>query len=408
GSPDGPGGWGQMPDVLKRDPALSHVVSISQCPSSPHTALPEVLRLGGTSTPTHNNLLAQGQESQEEHGVPDTSPYLLVTRSALPLSRQLYNLGDFSSQVNSPEDQLRLRFRPAEPGQHQRRHCQGRKATEELPLAGLCAQVDLCPGCFRCTQQLDGKDLPPEQGLPLLQPGLGCRRHPNQRPFARSPEEALPRGLPGLLPQARSLPLSPFPREHQGRRKPHGLYCPACRATCGSGKAFENHCCPLEHTQMLALDMAVPWKHRSLPAGLSMLGLCPRPLKAYLCTSTSPWRIRPRRSKLSTPGPSLRPGLHAGEALLHARLPAQLRVGPETRRILEVQFQVDLLAFPPWHQAMDALPEEQLVLPNPLACALPSARSTRPARQQQAEAAGGGHHGDQPRGHAAHRPAASC
>ena len=28
-------------------------------------------------------------------------------------------------------------------------------------------------------------------GLPLLQPGLGCRRHPNQRPFARSPEEAL-------------------------------------------------------------------------------------------------------------------------------------------------------------------------------------------------------------------------
>ena len=52
---------------------------------------------------------------------------------------------DFSSQVNSPEDQLRLRFRPTEPGQHQRRHCQGRKATEELPLAGLCAQVDLCP-----------------------------------------------------------------------------------------------------------------------------------------------------------------------------------------------------------------------------------------------------------------------
>ena len=52
GSPDGPGGWGQMPDVLKGDPALSHVVSISQCPSSPHTALPEVLRLGGTSTPT--------------------------------------------------------------------------------------------------------------------------------------------------------------------------------------------------------------------------------------------------------------------------------------------------------------------------------------------------------------------
>lgn len=33
------------------------------------------------------------QESQEEHGVPDTSPYLLVARPALPLSRQLYDLG---------------------------------------------------------------------------------------------------------------------------------------------------------------------------------------------------------------------------------------------------------------------------------------------------------------------------
>lgn len=30
-----------------------------------------------------------------------------------------------------------------------------------------------------------------------------------------------------------------------------------------------------------------------------------RPLQAYLCTATSPWRIRPRRSKLGTPGPSL-------------------------------------------------------------------------------------------------------
>ena len=168
------------------------------------------------------------------------------------------------------------------------------------------------------------------------------------------PATPQPRGLPGLLPQARGLPLSPFPREHQGRRKPHGvevwprlphgqplaflrsvgrgwlcgqgaswcqgdhsavevavweaeglslhhrelltlraltgdghmhphgqppgvqLYCPACRATCGSGKAFENHCSPLEQTQMPALDMAVPWKHRSLPAGLSMLELCRR------------------------------------------------------------------------------------------------------------------------------------
>ncbi|XP_029075618.1 helicase with zinc finger domain 2-like [Monodon monoceros] len=222
-------------------------------------------------------------------------------------------------EVNSAENQLSLRYHPTEPGQHQRRHCQGRKAAEELSLAGLRAQVDLCLGCFRCTQWLDGKDLAPEQagaqllqdillarlkpaarsrvwceadrlptiprltrpGLPLLQPGLGCRRHHNQHPFARSPEEALvwtfdcehcgsrlrlktrvrgsgargelrawlrpstrrwgslppallymlpapsatpqPRGLPGLLPQARSLPLSPFPREHQGRRKPQGV-----------------------------------------------------------------------------------------------------------------------------------------------------------------------------------------
>lgn len=56
GSPDGPRGRGQMPDVLKRDPALSHVVPISQCPSSPHTALPEVLRLRGAPAPICDDM----------------------------------------------------------------------------------------------------------------------------------------------------------------------------------------------------------------------------------------------------------------------------------------------------------------------------------------------------------------
>ncbi|NIG58251.1 helicase with zinc finger 2, transcriptional coactivator [Pontoporia blainvillei] len=108
-------------------------------------------------------------------------------------------------------------------------------------------------------------------GLPLLQPGLGCRCHHNQRPFARSPEEA---------------PVWTSDREHCGSRL--GLktlvrgigaraVLPRLRATCGSREAFENRCSSLEHTQMLALDMTVPWKRRSLPAGLSTLELCLRP-----------------------------------------------------------------------------------------------------------------------------------
>uniref|UniRef100_A0A8D0MAG4 RNA helicase n=1 Tax=Sus scrofa TaxID=9823 RepID=A0A8D0MAG4_PIG len=58
-----------------------------------------------------------------------------------------------------------------------------------------------------------------------------------------------------------------------------------------------------------------------------------------------------------------------------------LGLQPETRRILEVQFQLDPLAFPRWHQAVDALPEEWLVLPNLSACALPCPSPILPAPQ---------------------------
>ncbi|XP_066240525.1 3'-5' exoribonuclease HELZ2 [Saccopteryx leptura] len=106
----------------------------------------------------------------------------------------------------------------------------GAMASKGPPLARLCAQVDLCLGCSRCTQRLNestyllcqvGHDCPREILLARLKratknrvwrkvdrrpsfprparyevcryyrPGLGCLRHRNQCTFARSPEEAL-------------------------------------------------------------------------------------------------------------------------------------------------------------------------------------------------------------------------
>lgn len=55
------------------------------------------------------------------------------------------------------------------------------------------------------------------------------------------------------------------------------LYCHACLVTCHSQEAFENHCSSVEHAQMVVLDQAVSWEHRSPPTGLSTFELCPRP-----------------------------------------------------------------------------------------------------------------------------------
>lgn len=103
-------------------------------------------------------------------------------------------------------------------------------ATKELPLARLCAQLDLRLGCSRCTQRLNEStyllrqvehscpqaillarfkgatksrvwrkvDRRPSFPRPAryevcwyYSPGLGCQRHHNQCTFARSREEAL-------------------------------------------------------------------------------------------------------------------------------------------------------------------------------------------------------------------------
>lgn len=326
-------------------------------------------------------------------------------------------------------------------------------ATKELPLASLCAQVDLCLGCSRCTQRLNESTyllrrvehscpheillarfkqgakrhiwrkvgLRPSFPRPAryevcryYSPGLGCRRHHAQCTFARSREEALvwtferehnirrlwlkskvqgsgaqghphspadairaefgghfqllcahcfrrcpPRlcpvdsqarcpqhgACPSLLthvsPEGRRrqqvVEVRPQPKHRQplaycrfvGRGQPcrqgaahcqyahsavemavweaeqldglqrrdllsppgpgaeepiarHGqpsgaaLYCRACLVTCRSQEAFENHCSSPEHAWMVASDLAVPWKYRSPPAGLSMFELCPK------------------------------------------------------------------------------------------------------------------------------------
>ncbi|XP_030888900.1 helicase with zinc finger domain 2 isoform X2 [Leptonychotes weddellii] len=55
-----------------------------------------------------------------------------------------------------------------------------------------------------------------------------------------------------------------------------------------------------------------------------------------------------------------------------------LGLQPETSPILEVQFQIDPLTFRFWHQAVDALPEEHLVVPDLPTCGLPLPLPTPP------------------------------
>lgn len=57
--------------------------------------------------------------------------------------------------------------------------------------------------------------------------------------------------------------------------------------------------------------------------------------------------------------------------LLSARCCMALGLRPQDTPILEVQFQIDPLTFRFWHQAVDALPEERLVVPDLPACSLP-------------------------------------
>lgn len=65
--------------------------------------------------------------------------------------------------------------------------------------------------------------------------------------------------------------------------------------------------------------------------------------------------------------------------LLPAGCCTALRLQPDTSPVLEVQFQIDPLTFRLWHQAVDALPEERLVVPDLAVCTVPRPRPSPPA-----------------------------
>lgn len=70
------------------------------------------------------------------------------------------------------------------------------------------------------------------------------------------------------------------------------------------------------------------------------------------------------------------------ERALWLQLPAgcceALGLRPDTSPILEIQFQIDPLTFRLWHQAVDSLPEERLVVPDLATCTLPRPLPTPP------------------------------
>ncbi|XP_012972127.1 helicase with zinc finger domain 2 isoform X2 [Mesocricetus auratus] len=65
--------------------------------------------------------------------------------------------------------------------------------------------------------------------------------------------------------------------------------------------------------------------------------------------------------------------------LLPARCCMALGLQPQDSPVLEVQFQIDPLTFRIWHQAVDALPEERLVVPDLPTCSLPEPWPTPPS-----------------------------
>ncbi|XP_008841501.1 helicase with zinc finger domain 2 isoform X2 [Nannospalax galili] len=70
---------------------------------------------------------------------------------------------------------------------------------------------------------------------------------------------------------------------------------------------------------------------------------------------------------------------HALWLLLPARCCMALGLQPQASPILEVQFQIDPLIFRLWHHAVDALPEERLVVPDLPTCSLPRPWPTPPS-----------------------------
>ncbi|XP_054994475.1 helicase with zinc finger domain 2 isoform X2 [Sorex araneus] len=175
-------------------------------------------------------------------------------------------------------------------------HCFRRSPPRLSPVdaQGRCGTHRACPALLAHVstdghrkQQVVEVRAQPQYGQPLaycrfVGRGQPCRHGAARCQYAHSAVEMAvweAEQLGGLQRGALLAPPEPAPQVR--------LYCPACLLSCGSPEAFENHCASLEHRQMVALEPAAAWEHRSPPAGLSTFALCPRPeLCEYgrLCT----------------------------------------------------------------------------------------------------------------------------
>lgn len=172
------------------------------------------------------------------------------------------------------------------------RHCPPRLCP--VDPQGRCPKHGACPSLLthvssegRRKQQVTEVRPRPPYGRRLaycmfVERGRPCRHGVSRCQYAHSAVEMAvweAEQLGGF--QRGDLLTPPAPRgdRHTAR---HGqtprvqLYCHACLVTCHSQEAFENHCSSVEHAQMVVLDQAVSWEHRSPPTGLSTFELCPR------------------------------------------------------------------------------------------------------------------------------------
>lgn len=172
------------------------------------------------------------------------------------------------------------------------RHCPPRLCP--VDPRGRCPKHGACPSLLahvssegRRKQQVVEVRPQPRRGQPLaycmfVGRGRPCRHGASRCQYAHSAVEMAvweAEQLSGLQRGDLLIPPAPTGDGHAARHSlPPAvqLYCPACLVTCRSQEAFESHCSSLEHAQMVALDHAVPWEHRSPPTGLSTFELCPR------------------------------------------------------------------------------------------------------------------------------------
>uniref|UniRef100_A0A3Q2KMV1 3'-5' exoribonuclease HELZ2 n=1 Tax=Equus caballus TaxID=9796 RepID=A0A3Q2KMV1_HORSE len=160
---------------------------------------------------------------------------------------------------------------------------------------GWCSQHGACPSLLvhvstegRRRQQVVEVRPRPQYSQPLaycmfVGRGRPCRHGASRCQYAHSAVEMAVWEAEQLSGLRRGDLLMPPAPAGNGHTAPHSqpprvrLYCRVCLVTCHSQEAFENHCSSVEHAHMVALDQAVPWKHRSPPTGLSTFELCPRP-----------------------------------------------------------------------------------------------------------------------------------